>query len=148
MNPWIYQGQKFELPVNADPTNIQGFVYILINRFNGKKYIGKKFFWSSKSKQIKGKKKKFKVESDWKTYCGSSEMVRKVIDQDGDDAFTREILHLCASKGECSYWESYEIFRQQALINPDQFYNEWISCRIRRAHLKNLIISSTTHVSS
>ena len=145
MNPWIYQGKEYQLPEGADPKNIQGFVYLLTNRNTGKKYIGKKLFWSAKSKQVKGKKKKFKIESNWKEYCGSSDFVQKDIIKDGDDVFSREILHICAMKAHCSYWETYEIFARHCLLNPDQYYNEWVSGRVRRAHLAALI--AQTHAS-
>ena len=65
LNPWIYQGKEFKLPPEATYKDLAGFVYLLTNKVNGKKYIGKKLFFSAKSKQVKGKKKKFKVESNW-----------------------------------------------------------------------------------
>jgi len=39
MQPWIYQEKEYHLPEGADPKNIQGFVYLLTNKFNGKKYM-------------------------------------------------------------------------------------------------------------
>ena len=139
LNPWIYQGKEFVLPEGSDPSTIQGFVYCLTNRVTGRKYLGKKFFWSAKSKQVKGKRKKFKVESDWKEYAGSSEYVQQSIKEQGENAFDREILHICASKAECTYWETYEIFSRHCLLKPDEYFNEWVSGRVRRAHLRALI---------
>jgi len=40
-NPWIYQGLEFTSEMIED---FQGFVYLLENTSNGKKYIGKKYF--------------------------------------------------------------------------------------------------------
>ena len=142
MKPWTYQGKPFELPVPFDPKQLHGFVYCITNLVTGKKYIGKKGFVFSKSKQIKGKKKKFKAESDWSTYCGSSEILLNEIAEHGIEDFDREILHLCKSKAECSYWETYEIFRSQALLKPNLYINEWVSCKIRRKHLGRLIEQS------
>jgi hypothetical protein len=39
-----------------------GFIFVITNLTNDKKYIGKKFFYSMKSKIIKGKKKKYKIK--------------------------------------------------------------------------------------
>lgn len=143
MLSWIYGNAEYELPPGADHKTIQGFVYLITNTNNGKKYVGKKFFWSSKQKQVKGKKKKFKVESDWKTYCGSSETLRMAIKTDGIENFKREILHICLSKAECSFYESHEIFARGALLKPEEYMNEWISCKIRRAHLSRIIKENT-----
>ena len=76
-----------------------GFVYRITNLKTGKKYIGKKFFYSSKTKQVKGKKKRLKVSSDWQTYYGSNEELKKDVIIHGKECFKREILHLCLSKG-------------------------------------------------
>jgi hypothetical protein len=136
LKPWIHLGREFNvLPSEWDHKIMMGFVYCITNTQNGKKYIGKKQFWSSKSKQIKGKKKKFKAESDWKTYCGSSEAVQKDLAKYGEAAFDREILYLCKTKSEESYWETYEIFSRHVLLKPERYYNEWVSCKIRRSHL-------------
>ena len=52
----------------------------------------------------------------------------------GEDVFKREILHLCKTRSECAYWETWEIFNRDAL-RTDDYYNDWVSCRIRKAHL-------------
>ena len=71
---WLYNNTDFtEEQIGEN----YGFVYLITNLVNGKKYIGKKFFYSSKTKQVKGKKKKFKVSSDWQTYYGSNEELKK-----------------------------------------------------------------------
>ena len=71
---WTYNGAEFTEEMISDN---YGFVYLITNTLTGRKYIGKKFFYSSKTKVVKGKKKKFKVSSDWKTYYGSSAEVTK-----------------------------------------------------------------------
>jgi Putative endonuclease segE, GIY-YIG domain len=63
-NPWTYNGKVFE---SEDIAEYVAFVYKIKNLTNGKQYIGKKLFNFTKTKQVKKKKKRFKVESDWKT---------------------------------------------------------------------------------
>jgi hypothetical protein len=135
VNEWTYRGKLF----NDDIAELIGFVYILTNTVTGKKYLGKKLFWFSGKKKIKGKKRRVKTitESDWREYHGSSDAVKADIEKLGNKAFTREILHLCKSKAECSYLELHEQIVQRALIRDD-FYNSWIRVRVTRNHLKNL----------
>ena len=114
-----------------------GFVYIITNLTNNKKYIGKKFFYSSKTKVVKGKKKKLKVSSDWQTYYGSNEELKKDVIMHGREQFKREIIHLCKSKGECGYLEAKEQFIN-GVLESDEYYNTWIMVRVRKSHIKGL----------
>lgn len=114
-----------------------GFVYMITHLKTGRKYIGKKFFTKSKTKQVKGKKKRSRVSSDWMTYWGSNKKLQEEIKDNGEDQYVREILHLCKTRSECSYWETWEIFSRHALMH-ESYYNEWVSCRIRKDHLIKL----------
>jgi hypothetical protein len=114
-----------------------GFVYMITHLKTGRKYIGKKFFTKSKTKQVKGKKKRSRVSSDWMTYWGSNKKLQEEVKENGVDQYIREILHLCKTRSECSYWETWEIFSRHALMH-ESYYNEWVSCRIRKDHLVKL----------
>lgn len=126
---WIYKGEIVE-----DIGNYVGFVYMITNLRTNKRYIGKKNFYFSKTKQVKGKKKRHKVESDWKDYFGSNEELNHHVNIFGQDQFKREILRFCESKGEMSYFEAKYQF-QYDVLESDQFYNSWISCKIHKKHL-------------
>jgi hypothetical protein len=128
---WLYKGAEFEAPSEND----YGFVYQLTNTLTGKKYIGKKVFWFKKIKTLKGKRKRYLAESDWKTYYGSSKSVAEDVKNQGEHTFTREILRLCKNKGECSYYEAKEQFDREVLLYPEQWYNDWIIARIHRKHI-------------
>lgn len=129
---WLFNDELF------DETKIEdnyGFVYEITNLETNRKYIGKKLFYFSKTKQVKGKKKRIKVSSDWQTYYGSNEELQKDVKSLGEDKFKREILHLCKSKGECSYLEAKEQF-VNLVLEKDDYYNSWIMIRIRKTHIK------------
>lgn len=132
--------------VTALPEECIGFVYLIVNLTNNRKYIGKKLGWFSKTsyKVVKlkngtKKKKKIrsKVPSDWETYYGSSVDLSKDVELLGKDKFSREILYYCSSKAECSYVEAREQFSRRVLESTD-YYNGQISCRIHQSHIKQL----------
>jgi hypothetical protein len=117
-----------------------GFVYCITDVSNGKKYIGKKLFWSTKKlKPLKGKtRRRTKVEeSNWQDYFGSSDEVKTLVEERGAEAFHREILHLCKSRGELSYMELKEQVDREVLLSED-YYNGIIQVRINKSHVKNL----------
>jgi hypothetical protein len=131
---WLFEGKEVDGSIIADYI---GFVYIIENLSNNKKYIGKKLFKFSRTKKVKGKKKKTKTESNWKSYYGSNEELLEDVKVLGEHNFNREILHLCKSKGTCNYLEMKEQILHNAL-ESDSYYNQWISIKVHRSHLKGL----------
>ena len=124
---WTYQNKKIE----DLPTDCEAFVYLITNLTNDRKYIGKKLAKFKKTRPpLKGRKNKRRStkESDWKTYWGSSERLTDVATL-GADKFTREILHFCPSRGECSYLEAKEQFDRRVL-ESDEYYNGIINVRV------------------
>ena len=59
---WQYNGQEFTEDMIGDS---YGYVYIIVNKTNNRKYIGKKFFSKAGYKTVKGKRKKIRKASDW-----------------------------------------------------------------------------------
>jgi hypothetical protein len=131
---WTYQGKLIE----TLPEDCLGFVYLITNTTNNRKYIGKKLakFQKTTQKTVKlknGNKKKKKIrsqiDSDWKTYYGSSPNLTADIQALGADKFTREILYLCKTKAEMSYIEAREQFDRRVL-ETDDYYNGIINLRV------------------
>jgi len=134
MNHWIYEEKEY----TETPEEYQGFVYQITELSTGKKYIGKKFFWKPKTLPITKTRKrrvKTRVESDWKKYYGSSKEVQQLVESVGENGFKREILRLCKTKGECSYYEAKLQFQHDVLLS-DEYYNEFIGCKIHSKHIK------------
>ena len=129
-----------EIEFTDAPDDIEGFVYVITDKRNDKKYVGKKKFWSvTRKPPLKGKTRKRVVrkESDWMKYYGSSELVNQLLVEHGEDNFHREIIHLCKTKGEMSYLEAKEQFDRNVLLNDD-YYNEFIGCKIHSKHVTGL----------
>lgn len=137
---WEFEGR--EIISLEDLPEAYGFIYLIENLETGKKYIGRKFLTQAGYKQVKGKRKKIRKESDWKDYYGSSPSLKEDIEKIGKSSFKRTIIKLCKTRGECSYLETKEIFDRDALLRDD-YYNSWISCRIQSSHIKNLLIEGS-----
>lgn len=136
---WLYQSSV----VDTLPEDCVGFVYLITNIANNRKYIGKKLAKFSKTtykvvKQKNGIKKKkrirSKIDSDWQEYYGSSPELSKDVELLGKDNFIREILHFCKSKSACSYLEAKEQFDRKVLESLD-YYNGHIQVRVHGSHI-------------
>ena len=90
----------------------------------------------TKTTTKKGKKKRVKYESDWRTYWSSSDELKKDVAELGEENFRREIIHFCLNKGSASYFEAKEQFLNEVLEHPDQWYNGQIQVRVHRTHIK------------
>jgi len=129
---WYYKNQPF---TEADES-YQGFVYLITNLSNNKMYVGKKNFWSiRKLRPLKGQKRKrtVKQESDWKEYYGSNEEVKLLVE--GGVQFRREILRLCKTKTEMTYYEMKEQIDREVLFK-EEYYNEFIGGKVNSRGLQ------------
>ena len=125
---WLYENNV----VNELPEDCVGFVYQITNTTNGRMYIGKKLAKFKRSrKPLKGRKNKrrYKVDSDWQDYYGSSDELTIDIKKLGKEYFKREILFYCNSKAEMSYVEAREQFARKVLESND-YYNGHIRVRV------------------
>lgn len=138
---WFYNDQV----VDSLPDDCVGFVYLITNLTNNRKYVGKKLSKFSKTTYRvvklkngtkKRKKIRSKIESDWQTYYGSSVELLADLAQLGPDKFKREILHYCNAKAVCSYIEAKEQFDRKVLESTD-YYNGIINLKVHKNHIKD-----------
>ncbi len=135
--PWRYNGNIFD---SEDIQDNYGFIYRITNTTNGHDYVGRKYFTTVKKRPpLKGKKNKRRetVETDWKEYWGSSPRLQADIDTLGKDKFTREIIHLCKTRGETNYMEAYYQFTEGVLLREDN-YNGIIQIKLGKNSVKDV----------
>ena len=109
-NPWFYNDKPF---TSTDIGDYFGFVYLITNKSNGRRYIGRKYLWQFRTP--KGKKRKVKSESDWKKYYGSCPELKEDIDKFGRENFSRTILSLHKTKGKTNFEETRQLFNNNVL---------------------------------
>ena len=131
-NPWMYNEVAF---TSDDIGEYFGFVYLITNKSNGRRYIGRKYFFSFRTP--KGKKRKVKSESDWKNYYGSCPELKEDIEQFGRQNFSRTILSLHKTPGKTNYEETRQLFTNNVLTESlddgtPKYYNSNILSRYFR----------------
>lgn len=105
-----------------DVSGYVGFVYLIENKINNKKYIGKKLFRYKYGKRVR--------KSEWENYFGSSKELLEDIKKYGEKNFTRKVLKLCKTKTEWSYEElKYQV--ENNVLFDDNYYNKLIRVRIK-----------------
>ena len=113
---WHFNGKEFD---EVDK-KYEGFVYLITNLENGMKYIGKKHFWERRKNAKTGRRQT--KESDWKNYFGSCDELKEDVKKLGKEKVKREILYLCPRKKSMSYYETYEQFKRNVLLD-ETYYN-------------------------
>lgn len=135
MTAWTYKDVEFTEEQIGDS---YGYIYKITNLVDNREYIGRKYFSKASYKTVKGKRKKVRKPSDWLDYWSSSEELKADVERLGKENFKREILHLCKTRSECNYLETYEIFVRGALLS-ERYYNSWVSAKIHKKHVLNKV---------
>lgn len=128
---WYFNGQLFE---QADK-KYEGFVYLITNLETGMKYIGKKHFWERRKNPKTGRRQT--KESDWRNYFGSCDSLIQDVKMLGKDKFKKEILYLCPHKKSMSYYETYEQFKRNVLLD-ETYYNTNIEGKFYSSEKENI----------
>jgi hypothetical protein len=113
---WLYNNQVLE----TVPEGMEGFVYLIENLTNNRKYIGKKHFWERRKDRKTGRRKR--KESSWQSYMGSCDELIADYKELGSVNFKKTILYLCPHKKSMSYFETLEQFKRDVIMRED-YYN-------------------------
>ena len=128
---WLYNEKDL---TDEDIQGYYGFIYEIENLIDGKLYLGRKYFTKAGTKQVKGKRKKTRKESDWRDYYGSSPRLLQDIEKLGKEKFKRSIVRLCKTRGETNYWEAKLQFANEVL-ESDKYYNDNILVKFTRRNI-------------
>ncbi len=134
---WTYNQNEIG-DISQFPENTYGFVYMTTHKATGKSYIGKKVLYHTKKMKIGkrelakmehvvGRRPSYKLavkESDWKTYYGSQAGIKQILQEDGPEAFQREILKFSPSKKLLTYYEVQYQMIYQVLEKPEEYFND------------------------
>ena len=139
---WQYNKEDF----TDVPKGMEGFVYVITNLTNDKKYIGKKNFWTRQKDRKTGRRKT--KESSWQSYFGSCDELIEDIKLLGQDKFSREILYLCPHKKSMSYYETMEQFKRDVILRED-YYNTNVEGKYFSSEVERLyeIVLKSSNVS-
>jgi len=138
MSDWIDSKTKDIInSIEEIPKDSIGFIYLIVT-YTGRKYIGKKNFYTKRKRKF-GKKESALItdkrkklwehvikESDWKTYVGSNKELQKDIAK--GIKYDKYIIDYAKSKKQLSYKEEKQLYVNEVLENSE-WYNDNISGR-------------------
>lgn len=146
---WMFKGKPFESEmlykikkdkkgndINELNKEIFSFIYLITDNKNNKKYIGQKMFTTKKPVTKNKKTTKVTVESDWKKYYSSSEIIKQLVKNEGTADLKREIIYICYSKGQANYLETKLQIELGCLENSLLWYNGIVNCKVHHSHVK------------
>ncbi len=143
---WKYNAGEIS-DLSEIPYGAFGFVYEVLHKPSGKKYIGRKQLISVTTKALgkkelaeitdkrASKKKKVQKESDWKTYYGSHSEIKQLIKEGKKDEFERTIIEFAFSPKHLTYLETKYLFSLGVLENGDVYFNDNILGKFFRKDL-------------
>ena len=135
---WKYNNEDF----TEAPKGMEGFVYLITNLTNNRKYVGKKNFWTRQKDRKTGRRKT--KESPWQSYWGSCDELIADVKELGEDKFLREILYLCPHKKSMSFYEAMEQFKRDVILRED-YYNTNVEGKFFSSEVERIysIVEST-----
>lgn len=128
---WLYNDKEIS-SIEDMPENTFGFIYEVEHIPTGLKYLGKKVLYFNRTlPPLKGQKRKRKVvkESDWKSYVGSQEEVKKLLKEGKLLDFKRKILTFVPTKKLLTYFENKLLFEKGVLEPGSKYLNSNIEGR-------------------
>ena len=132
---WKYDNREIS-DISEIPYGAFGFVYEVLHKPSGKKYIGRKQLISVTTKALgkkelaeitdkrASKKKKVQKESDWKTYYGSHSEIKQLIKEGKKEEFERTIIEFAFAPKHLTYLETKYLFSLGVLENGDVYFND------------------------
>lgn len=120
---WTYNGVEVK-SIDDFPPNTIGYVYKL--NFNDGTY----YFGSKQVISIRG------IESNWKSYLGSSKSIKESLKLGEISVVSREILDFAISKQQLAFKETETIICQGALEDPKS-RNGWVKVNLYKKNIIN-----------
>ena len=147
---WVYKGEEVN-SIDQMPEGTFGFIYEVIHKPSGRKYLGKKVLYFERNKRLSQKainelrierkakgiggrvplKQKVVSESDWMKYYGSHVEIKQLIKEGKQDEFDREILQYVPSKKLLTYYECKYLFINEVLEN-ENYINDNVLAKFYR----------------
>jgi hypothetical protein len=110
---WYYRGIEFNYELIPDKAI--GFIYSITHLPTSRVYIGRKLLTKAHRYQKNKVVYKTRVESNWKEYWSSSPDLLRMLEEEGEENFRREILIFANTKGQLNYLEERILYSVGAM---------------------------------